>query len=420
MNIRLTPSSTGGEIRAVASKSVAHRMLICAAFAKNETRILCRETNEDIEATVACLVALGARIEREGQYLRVCPVELLRKNALLNCRESGSTLRFLIPVCALMGADASFLMSGRLPERPLSPLREELERCGVSFSEAGSNPLSVTGRVEECEFSIRGDVSSQFITGLMLGLAVSGRVGKINIIGELQSAPYVEITSDVLKCFGVSVITTGDSYVIDATGGLVAEGELFAAGDWSGAAFPLCLGAIGREAVTVTGLDPNSRQGDKYIVDILESMGARVERRGDSVTVYPSTLHGVRIDARQIPDLVPVATVLCALAEGESHIYNAERLRIKESDRLSAVAQTLNALGAQVSELPDGLKIVGVPTLTGGRVSSFGDHRIVMSAAIASVRCAEDVIVLGAEAVGKSYPSFFEDMQALGASLFEE
>lgn len=420
MNIKLTPSPTGGEIRAVASKSVAHRMLICAAFANTETRIFCGELNADIEATVACLEALGAQIKRVGQYLEVRRAPKLLKNAVLPCGESGSTLRFLIPVCAFLGADASFLMSGRLPERPLSPLREELEKCGVEFSEAGSNPMPVRGQVRNNEFNIRGDVSSQFISGLMLGLAVSGGRGRINIIGELQSAPYVDITADVLRAFGVTVSSSDNCYEIDASGGLSSDGELTVEGDWSGAAFPLCLGAVGKNPVTLTGLDPDSRQGDKYIVEILEKMGAGIERREDRVTVYPSALRGVRIDARQIPDLVPVAAVLCALAEGESIIYNAERLRIKESDRLLAVAQTLNTLGAKVRETSDGLAIVGVPSLSGGVVSSFGDHRIVMSAAVASVRCVEDVTILGAEAVEKSYPTFFEDMKALGAEVSEQ
>lgn len=414
MNVKITPSVTGGDIRAIASKSVAHRILICAAFAKNETEVLCQDLNDDIEATCRCLTALGAEIRREENSFFVRPVEKVIKGALLPCGESGSTLRFILPVCALLGADPSFLMRGRLPERPLSPLREELQRCGVEFSEIVSDTLQIRGQVNECEFSIRGDVSSQFISGLMLALAVSGRVGKINIIGELQSAPYVDITADVIRAFGGSVSFSDNAYEIDARGGLAAESELCAAGDWSNAAFPLCLGALGRKPVTVTGLDGNSSQGDKYIVEILKDMGARVEWRQEGVTVYPSSLHGARIDARQIPDLVPVTAVLCSLAEGKSVIYNAERLRIKESDRLLAVASTLSAIGAKVCERQDGLEIEGVSSLHGGQVSSFGDHRIVMSAAVASVRCKDSVTVVGAEAVAKSYPSFFEDMAKLG------
>ena len=414
MNIKITPSVTRGDIRAIASKSVAHRIAICAAFAKNETRILCQQTNEDIEATLRCLSSLGAKIKKEGQYITVSPVDTVNKGALLDCGESGSTMRFLVPVAALLGADASFLMSGRLPERPLSPLREELERCGVVFSEIGSNPLICKGEATDCEFFIRGDVSSQFISGLLLGLAVSGRRGRVNIEGELQSAPYVEITADVIRGFGATVFYSDGGYEIDARGGLVSDGEIAVEGDWSGAAFPLCLGAIGRDSVRVSGLCKNSRQGDKRIIEILQEMGACIEWQDECVTVSPSALHGVRIDASQIPDLVPALAVVCALAEGESVIYNAERLRIKESDRLRAVCKTLGAFGADIVETEDGLRIFGMPCFMGGETLSFGDHRIVMSAAIASVRSTRSVTIYGAEAVAKSYPSFFEDMSALG------
>ena len=414
MNVKITPSVTGGEIRAIASKSVAHRMLICAAFAKNEAKILCQDINEDIEATARCLEAFGARICRNGQYLSVRPVQKIEKNALLDCGESGSTLRFILPVAALLGAESSFAMRGRLPERPLSPLREELERLGVEFSPVGSNPMTIRGQVEACEFYIRGDVSSQFISGLMLALAVSGRAGRINILGELQSAPYIDITASVIRAFGGKVDFSDNVYAVDARDGLSVSGELFVEGDWSNAAFPLCLGALGKQSVTVTGLDRASCQGDKYIVDILNSMGAATEWGENSLTVHPSSLHSARIDASQIPDLVPVVSVLCALADGESVIFNAQRLRIKESDRLLAVSRILTDMGAEVDELPDGLAIRGKKSLCGGQVASFGDHRIVMSAAIASVRCDTDVEIVGAEAVSKSYPSFFRDMAALG------
>lgn len=414
MNVTLTPSATGGSIKAIASKSAAHRIAICAAFAKGNTKILCEETNEDIDATVRCLSALGADIKREGEYFYVTPVRELKKGAILDCGESGSTMRFLVPVVAMLGADASFLMSGRLPARPLSPLREELERCGMSFSEAGSNPLICRGKVEENEFFIRGDVSSQFVSGLLFALAVSGRSGRLHIIGELMSAPYVDITADTLRRFGAEVFRSEDGYEINAEGGLISPSEITVEGDWSNAAFPLTLGAIGKGAVTVTCLDKGSCQGDMAILNVLSEMGAKLEWNDGAVTVYPSKLKGIRIDASQIPDLVPILSVAASVAEGETVIYNAERLRIKESDRLLAVREVLCGLGAQVEERADGLRIVGVPSLRGGEICSFRDHRIAMSAAVASVRCAEAVTVKDAEAVAKSYPSFFEDMGVLG------
>ncbi len=414
MRIAITHSMTGGRMRAIASKSAAHRALICAAFAEGETTILCRELNEDISATVRCLCALGADIERrEGQFF-VRPIKKINKNALLDCGESGSTQRFLVPITCMLGADASFLMSGRLPMRPLSPLREELERCGIEFSSAGSNPLVCKGQISKNEFTIAGNVSSQFISGLLFAIAVFGRGGRVHIVGRLESKPYIDMTASTLSSFGVNVTETEDGYEIDEACRLSSPGFVHTEGDWSNAAFPIVMGVLGKEPICVEGLYGNSLQGDKKILDILRSMGAKLEQTEDSVTAYPSRLRGTRIDASQIPDLVPILATAAAAADGRTVIYNAGRLRIKESDRLTAVREMLTSLGACVSETEDSLVIDGVPALTGGEVSSHGDHRIVMSAACAALLCNGSVIIEGAEAVAKSYPSFFEDMGGLG------
>lgn len=420
MNVRITPSATQGTLKAIASKSAAHRLLICAAFADAETAVLCEEINDDIKATVRCLSALGADIVRDGAIYRVKPIKELIRGASLDCGESGSTMRFLVPLTCMLGADASFVMSGRLPERPLSPLREELERCGIEFSPALSNPMVCRGKISGHDFSIRGDVSSQFISGLLFALAVSGSAGSINIIGKLESAPYVDMTADALRCFGVGVHRTADGYAIKENNGLRSPGDVFVEGDWSGAAFPLCLGAVGKGSVTLRGIDTSSRQGDRAIVSLLERFGAKVELGERTVIVSPAPLRGIEIDASQIPDLVPILAVVGALAEGRTVIYNAERLRIKESDRLQTTCDTLNALGAKIEQTSDGLIIDGVSSLTGGRVSSFGDHRIAMSAAVASARATGEVIIEGAHAAAKSYPAFWTDMRALGMIIDEK
>ena len=420
MNVRLIPSATGGSIKAIASKSAAHRIAILSAFSDGGVRMLCEELNEDIEATLRCVSALGAKTERDGKYINISPVGELCRGAELDCGESGSTLRFLLPVVAMLGGEATLLRFGRLPERPLSPLREELAADGAVITDMPDGRLFCGGRVDATEFHIRGDVSSQFISGLLLGLAVSGRAGRVNILDELQSAPYVDITAECIRAFGVSVSFDGRAYTVDATGGLHSPCEIGVEGDWSNAAFPIALGAIGDRAVSIFGLDASSAQGDRQIIDILGRMGADTEWSGDALTVRPSRLRGVDIDASQIPDLVPILSVVGALAEGETVIYNAERLRIKESDRLSAVREVLSTLGANIEETADGLRIVGVPSLCGGSVSSFGDHRIAMSVSVASVRCSEAVTLTGAEAVSKSYPSFFEDMETLGMRVEKE
>lgn len=419
MKITLTPSQVCGTVKAIASKSAAHRLLICAAFAKGDTVIRCEELNEDIKATVSCLSALGARIVRDGSDFRVTPIKELSVGALLDCGESGSTMRFLVPLTCLLGADASFQMRGRLPERPLSPLREELERCGISFSPIGSNPLVCKGIVKESSFSIPGNVSSQFISGLLFALAVSGRCGSVKIIGKLESEPYVNMTSDALSAFGVKVKKTTEGYSITENDGLVSPSVAFVEGDWSNAAFPLAMGAVGKHPITVSGISKDSHQGDKKITEILKEFGAKVKFCENSVTVSPAPLHGIEIDASQIPDLVPVLATVASIAEGKTRIYNAERLRIKESNRLYTVSTMLNTLGAKVTETSDGLIIEGVTRLSGGCVSSFGDHRIAMSAAVASLACDSSVVIDNADAAAKSYPDFWNDIEKLGVNSEE-
>lgn len=417
MRIQITPSHTEGSIAAIESKSVAHRLLICAAFADKKTYIRCERTNKDIEATASCLNALGARIVRNAPYYEVTPVapDSINKNAILRCCESGSTMRFLVPIAAALGADALFAMEGRLPERPLSPLREELERKGITFSDIGSNPLSVRGRLTSNSFSIAGNVSSQFISGLLFALSLLPYDSTLTVEGKIESAPYIDITTDALALFGASPTRDGNVYRVTARGKLCSPERIDVEGDWSNAAFPLTLGCIGKGAVTVTGLNPKSSQGDAEIVNILRRFGADIRQNGNTYTAYPSRLCGININAEQIPDLVPILATAASVADGTTVISGAARLRIKESDRLQSVSDMLSKLGASITQTPDGLVIVGKKELNGGCVSSFNDHRIAMSAAIASSVCKEKVIVEGAESAAKSYPAFWKDITSLGA-----
>lgn len=417
MTLSITPSRTGGSLRAIASKSEAHRLLILAAFADRPSRIRCEEVNDDILATVGCLCAMGADIARNGAFFEITPIDEPVKHPILDCKESGSTLRFLLPVVSALGLCASFQMAGRLPQRPLSPLREELERCGVSLSETGSNPLLCSGTLTGCEFSIPANVSSQFISGLLFALAVSGQTGSIELLGKQESTPYIEMTVHALTLFGIAVRKTETRLEILENKGLRAPDDLRVGGDFSGAAFPLCLGAVGASPISVERLDPTSRQGDRAVLDVLRRFGASVTEEGDRVTVAPAPLHGIELDATQIPDLVPVLAVVATAAKGTTVISGAARLRLKESDRLLATRQMLNALGGEVIETSDGLIVHGKDRLQGGSVSSFGDHRIAMSAAVASVLCSSPIRLDGAEAVSKSYPQFWEDMTALGMKL---
>lgn len=421
MNVRISPSVPSGKIKAIASKSAAHRLLICAAFADKATELVCEEINDDISATVRCLNALGAKITRRGTSFVVLPIRNVRENAVLDCGESGSTMRFLVPVVAALGCGASFAMSGRLPERPLSPLREELEAHGIEFSAIGSNPLTLKGKIDAGKYKIRGDVSSQFISGLLFALSITEGDSRIIIEGKTESAPYINMTVDALYEFDAEPERTEDGFAVTGRKRLTSPEKLTVEGDWSNAAFALCAGAISPHGkVSVYALDSESTQGDRGIVEILVRFGADVRRKCDCFTVRGGELCGIDIDATNIPDLVPVIAVTAAAAKGQTVIHGAARLKIKESDRLSTVTDMLLTLGADIEKTDDGLIINGGKPLTGGEVSSCGDHRIAMSAAVASVICQNDINITSAEAAAKSYPTFWDDFASLSINMTKE
>ena len=403
MDIKITPSAVSGSIEGIASKSFAHRALICACLAEEKSEIRINTTSADIEATVDCLRSLGAGIEKNGVTCTVTPIGALPEKAVIDCNESGSTLRFLLPVICALGIETEIHGSGRLPERPLSPLKEELIRMGAKISD--SFPLRVSGRISEGEYSLRGDVSSQFVTGLLMALSYLGG-GVIKLLPPVQSRPYIDITLEVLRTFGADIKEENNTFYINK--GHLHGCDFTVEADWSNAAFPLCMGA------EVTGLNPDSIQGDKAIVDVLKNMGAKITQSGGNFKADLSSLHGCRVNAADIPDAVPVIAAVAATAEGETVIYGGERLRIKESDRIMTTVAMLRSLGADIAETDDGMIICGKPYLTGGETESFNDHRIAMAAAVASLRCKGDVIIRNAEAVNKSYPAFFEDFNKLG------
>lgn len=402
MDILITPAQISGSIEGIASKSFAHRALICAALAKGKSQIRINTTSADIEATIGCLENMGAVIEKNGNVYTVTPIEKIPDKAVIDCNESGSTIRFLLPVICALGMNCEIHGSGRLPERPLSPLKEELIRMGASISDAF--PLDVSGRISAGEFTLRGDVSSQFVTGLLMALSYLGG-GKINLLPPVQSRPYIDITLQVLRTFGADIKEENNTFYINPC--RLSGCDFTVEADWSNAAFPLCMGA------EVTGLNPESVQGDKAIIDVLKDMGAKII---GNYKADVSALHGCRVNAAHIPDAVPVIAAIAATAEGETVIFNGERLRIKESDRIQTTCEMLRSLGADIRETDDGMIINGKKTLSGGETPSFNDHRIAMAAAVAAVKCEGNVIIRNAEAVNKSYPSFFEDYNRLGGS----
>ncbi len=420
MKVTVRPSAVTGTVRAIHSKSFAHRQLICAALAESETKISCKVISEDIRATMRCLMALGASIGFKDGIISVIPVTSPKRGAMLDCGESGSTYRFLAPVAAAFGAEPTFLLRGRLAERPMGPLWEALERGGITIEGKGSERVSFSGRLTAREFEIPGDVSSQFISGLLMALPLLEKNSRIIIVGPVESGGYINMTLDVLETFSLKTQAKEGSIEIPGTGKFISPGSIATEGDWSNSAFWLCGAAACGGSLTCEDLNTNSCQGDRAITRVLMEMGAKVICEENTVRVNAGTLKPARIDASDIPDLVPPIALMACAAEGETEIFNAGRLRLKESDRLYTVADTLRRLGAEIYEESSSLRIIGGRPLAGGEVNSHGDHRIAMMAALASVISLNDIVISGAESVAKSYPGFFGDLAALGGVVRKE
>ncbi len=399
MKAVITPGSLSGEVRAIPSKSQAHRLLICAALAENTTRIVCGSLSKDIEATADCLRALGAGIEYSEGVFTVTPISEPPEMAELDCGESGSTLRFLLPVVCALGKGARIKLHGRLPFRPLSPLWEELERCGAELSRPEEDIIEVRGALKGKRFAIAADISSQFISGLLFALPIIGG-GEIELLGNIESAAYIEMTIQALMSFGAE-INYRDGKLRLMCLGLRSEGEMVVERDWSNGAFWTVAGMLSGGKVRCTGLNMESPQGDMAVLEASEAI-----MRGNAT-----------IDAKDIPDLVPVLAVLASVSPGTTRFINAQRLRLKESDRLATVTEMLTSLGANIEETEDGLIVRRCGMLRGGSVHAHGDHRIAMSAAVAAIACIGEVCIENAESVEKSYPGFWQDYAALGGRL---
>lgn len=414
MKIKISPSKLNGTIRAISSKSDTHRLLIAAALSDGETVIHVNGVCDDVLATVDCLNALGADITVSDSEITVKPIEKPAKKAVLNCRESGSTLRFLLPVAAALGVNATFSGAGKLPSRPILPLRREMENYGVTFTPPWQFPIEIKGRLSNGKYVLKGNVSSQFITGLLFALPLADGDSTLRLVPPVESRPYIDMTLGTLKKFGIEIEENGNIFTVKGNQKYITPKDVSAEGDWSNAAFFLTAGALGSD-VTVTGLNTESLQGDRAVLDELEKMGATVFCKDGAVRVEANELHATRISGANIPDLIPVLAVAAATAKsGVTVISNAERLRLKESNRLAAVSECLNNIGCVNSETDDGIVIWSGEKLYGGEVFSFYDHRIVMSMAVAATAAEGDITIRDAEAVNKSYPSFFEDFRALG------
>ena len=414
MNAVIKRSVLKGNVASVPSKSAGHRVLICAALSDKPTNIKMKQSNDDIDATADCLREMGAEIIRTADGFYVTPILKIPNTAYLRCGESGSTLRFLLPIAASILPSACFYGSGRLPYRPIGELQEVMKLNGVIFDK-NNLPFTVSGKLRAGIYRISGNVSSQYISGLLMALPLLSGDSQIELTSPLYSEPYVNVTVDMLSKFGVIINRTESGFFITGNQKYKSPGRVETEGDWSGASFYLAAGAICGET-TVFGLKLDSRQGDKAIVEILKKFGADISAENDGITVRLAPLKACKIDVSEIPDLFPILSVIGACAEGTTVLYNASALRLKESDRISSTATLINSLGGKAVEYPDRLEVSGTK-LNGGIVDSFHDHRIVMSAAIAASICDGETIIIGAEAINKSYPAFFSDYTSIGGKV---
>lgn len=412
-NVKYLPYTPCGAVAAPPSKSDVHRAVICAALSGGVCKISPVALSNDIRATIGCVEALGAEASVENDVLTVDGSAVFaKKTATLDCIESGSTLRFMIPVAAAGGVEARFTGSGSLVSRPIGLYSQILPEKGVSLEGGDGLPLKISGKLKSGVFKVPGNISSQFISGLLFALPLLRGDSDIILTSPIQSAGYINMTIRTMEKFGIEVDVTDTGWHVRG-GQRYIPSDYRTDGDWSQAAFYLVSGAVNGE-ITVNNLNTDSKQGDRKIAELLREFGAEVIQEADSVTVKKSDMKGIEIDASQIPDLVPALAVCASFADGVTRITNAERLRIKESDRLISTAALINSLGGEAKELPDGLVIRGSRTLIGGTVKGFNDHRIVMSAAICAAGSENPIICTDALSVNKSYPGFFDDYNSVG------
>lgn len=424
--VLIAPTKFNGKIHIPSSKSMGHREIICAGLAQGTSVIDNISMSKDIEATCRCLQALGVQIENVPSRfagrtaLRVTGSgKLAAAESGADCGESGSTLRFIIPLAALLDKPFTLTGHGRLVSRPLQAYYDIFDSQQLGYStENGQLPLTVNGRLQPGHYQLPGDVSSQYVSGLLFALPLLEGNSVLEITSPLESASYVNLTLSCLAKYGIKIENEGHRlYKIPGRQKYQPQNSNVE-GDWSQAAFWLVAGALGKQ-VSSTGLTADSLQGDRAVLNIMQRMGAKITQEQDAVTAEQSTTAGCVIDAADCPDIIPILTVLVAVSTGTTKIINAARLRIKECDRLAAMTSELNKLGAKITELPDGLIIEGCAQgLRGGaQVDAWNDHRIAMSLAVAAAACNEPFTLTGAASVAKSYPEFWQDYLQAGGKM---
>ena len=414
--IIVRPSSLSGKIKAIPSKTYGHRMIILSALSQKTSKLIIDEYNDDLLATLNCIRELGADYCIDGEILEITPIKKLKPKPLLNAGESGSTLRFIIPVATALFENTIIDAEGSLKSRPIKPLLDGLSKVGVKFSRKAL-PIETFGKFTGGEIELPGHVSSQFISGILLAASITHKDTKIILTSNLESKAYVDVTIDVLKSYGIDVEKNCNGFFVKGGQILKPQKEVIVEGDWSNAAPFLVAGALHGE-VEITGLNIDSIQGDRVILDILKLFGAEVFI-SDTIKVKSKQKHPIKIDVNECPDLLPVLSILACGASGQSVFIGCHRLKLKESDRLKNSMELINLLGGEAFIKDECLIVNGRGELVGGKVDGYGDHRMAMAGAIASLISKNDIQIDGFTAINKSYPRFFEDFKCLGGDVVE-
>lgn len=391
--VKIKNAILNGSVVIPPSKSAAHRALLCSFLAGG--------------GTVSPIIS-----SKDMQAMQQAISALENDDKIVDCIESGNTLRFVIPVAAALGKSVTFVGSGRLPERPLEPFLELLPKHNIKCASNGRLPLSIEGKLTAGKYEIAGNISSQYISGLLFALPILDGDSEIVLTTRLESKPYIDLTIKVMRDFGVEVQETESGYLVRGNQQYKTR-DYIVESDWSQAAFFLVGGAVGK-SVALKGLDMNSVQGDKAIVDILKKFGADIEIKENEIISRKAELKGIKVDVSDIPDTVPALAVAAAYANGRTEIVGGERLRFKESDRIESVVSNLKRLGADVTETSDGMIINGGKKLKGTELLGYNDHRIVMAFSIAALFAGGETIITEANSINKTYPSFFEDYNRIG------
>lgn len=420
MNVIIHKPLSEGTLEVVPSKSITHRALIAAALAEGKSLIRRPLESEDTEATIDMLRALGIVINKTPEGIEVDSKGIQKPSRILFANESGSSLRFLVPVALLSEGEITFDGKSGLKKRPISEYLKVFDQMGVKYQQFDENlPLKISGKMVPGEYKILGNISSQFVTGLLYALPLLNGDSKLLLETPLESKDYVDMTISIQHQFGVEIEEIENGYFIRGNQKYCKK-TFDVSGDFSQAAFHIIAGILGAN-LRLSKLEKNTHQADEKVLEIVKMMGATINYDNGSIKPIPSNTYGRTIDLSQSPDIGPIMAVLCALSDGTSHIINASRLRIKESDRITAIATELNKMGAKISETKDGMIIEGVKNLKSNmNLYSWNDHRIVMALAIAAIKTDGPIRIIGAEAINKSYPTFFEDYVKLKGEISYE